>query len=486
MTALKNLDAELGVIGSVIYDPETLTRFPDLSPEDFAEPLHARIFAAVLEKVRAGEIPEATGLAARFAADPVFDPPNPHADRPDVYLFFGDLIDKAPPSRVAEAMAGNVIEAAQRRALIELAGVIRDGAANGEVSAFDTLSVAERSLSSMVQSAAPASTTLVSARDAASATIERLVEEKRTGKTKGAMTGLRCFDRRLRGIQPSRLHIIGGRPSMGKTALARAAALGCAQRNPDKRVVYFCLEMDRDEMSLRNLSALTRAKGRPIAYFDMEGESLTDDQVRQIEEASAHIPANFVLDDSSTLTIEHVERRCFSLAKRGPLALIVVDYLQIMAITRAHGVNRTESIGEITGRLKRLAKALNCGVIALSQLSRGVEDRDSKRPMLSDLRDSGSIEQDANVVMFPFREAYYMERSDPPKGVEKQVWEAKVALMRNKMEVITAKFRGGAIGSDVQRYIPQFDYITDDDGGADELPPQAAPDWLNPDANPFG
>jgi len=485
MTALKNLDAELGVIGAVVYDPETLTRFPDLSPEDFAEPLHARIFEVVLGKVRAGEIPESTGLAARFASDPAFAPPHPNAERPDVPAFFRDLMDKAPPPRVAEAMAQNVIEAAQRRALVELAGVIRDGAGNAEVRAFDTLSTAERALTAMVQSAAPATTTLVSARDAAAATIERLIHEKANGRTKGAMTGLRCFDKRLRGVQPSRLHIIGGRPSMGKTALARAAALGCAQRNPDKTVVYFCLEMDRDEMSLRNLSALTRASGRAIAYFDMEGDNLTDADLRQLDEARAAIPSNFILDDSSTLSIEHVERRCFSLAKRRPLAMIVVDYLQIMQIARAPGVNRTEAIGEITGRLKRLAKALECGVVALSQLSRGVEDRDSKRPMLSDLRDSGSIEQDANVVMFPFREAYYMERSDPPKGVDKQVWEAKIALMRNKMEVITAKFRGGGIGSDVQRYFPKYDFIADE-ADLDELPPPGPRDFLDPDSSPFG
>jgi replicative DNA helicase len=217
----------------------------------------------------------------------------------------------------------------------------------------------------------------------------------------------------------------------------------------------------------------------------MEGDNLTDADLRQLDEARAAIPSNFILDDSSTLSIEHVERRCFSLAKRRPLAMIVVDYLQIMQIARAPGVNRTEAIGEITGRLKRLAKALECGVVALSQLSRGVEDRDSKRPMLSDLRDSGSIEQDANVVMFPFREAYYMERSDPPKGVDKQVWEAKIALMRNKMEVITAKFRGGGIGSDVQRYFPKYDFIADE-ADLDELPPPGPRDFLDPDASPFG
>lgn len=455
-TVLRNLDAELGVLGALIYEPSLLERLSDLTADHFAEPFHQRIFAEVSLRIRSGGVAEPTSLAARFAADPAA-PPAP-------VVFFNDMMDNAPAARVAEEQARVIVEASQRRQLVELAGRIRDAASNAEAAPFDTLSLAEKDVSGMVQSVAPDSATLVSAIDAASQTLERIVHDKTHGKARGAMTGLACFDKRLRGIQPGRLHIIAGRPSMGKTSLARAAALGCARRNPDKTVVYFCLEMDREEMSLRTLSQITRETGRGIPYFRMEGDSLSDDQIQQLDECRQRIPSNFILDDSSSLSIEHVERRCFSLAKKRPIAAVFIDYLQIMDMSRGFNANRSEAVGDITGRLKRLGKRLGMGVVALSQLSRKVEERDSKKPLLSDLRDSGSIEQDANVVMFPFRESYYLERMDPPKGMEARLWEAKVETAKNKMEVICAKQRGGPIGSDMQAYFAAYDYLTDEGG----------------------
>lgn len=465
MTAvLRNLDAEMGVLGALIYESALLDSLPDLKADHFAEPFHQRIFAEIALRIRAGGVAEPTTLAARFSNDPAakgsIDDP-----KPNLLAFFSDMMGKAPTLRAAEAMAQTIIDASQRRQLVEMAGRMRDAATNPEAEPFDTLTVLERDLSGMVQSTAPDGATLVSASDAASQTLDRLITDKRDGKARGAMTGLACFDKRLRGLQPGRLHIIAGRPSMGKTSLARAAALGCARLNPDKTVVYFCLEMDREEMSLRTLSQITRETGRAIPYFRMEGDSLSDDQIRQLDECRQHIPPNFILDDSSSLSIEHVERRLYSLAKKGPIAAAFIDYLQIMDMARGFNANRSEAVGDITGRLKRLAKRLGLGMVALSQLSRKVEERESKKPILSDLRDSGSIEQDANVVMFPFRESYYLERMDAPKGMEARVWEAKIETAKNKMEVICAKQRGGPIGSDMQRYLAAYDYLTDIDDG---------------------
>lgn len=454
-TVLKNLEAELGVIGALLYEPSLLDQFSDLSADHFAEPFHQRIYSEIVLKIRESGVADASSLAGRFSTDP--------AAPANAGLFFADLIDKAPMGRIAESMARTIVEASQRRQLVELSARMRDAAADPDAAPFDTLSNVERDLTSMVQSAAPDGATLVSAIDAASQTLERILHDKTHGKARGAMTGLRCFDKRLRGIQPGRLHIIAGRPSMGKTSLARAAAYGCAVRNPGSSVVYFCLEMDREEMSLRTLSQITRETGRAIPYFKMEGDSLTDDQIAQLDQCRQHIPANFILDDSSSLSIEHIERRLYSLAKKGPIAAAFIDYLQIMEMPRGFNASRTEAMGEVTGRLKRIGKRLGCGIVALSQLSREVEKRDSKRPMLSDLRDSGSIEQDANVVMFPFRESYYLERMDAPKGMDGRVWEAKIETAKNKMEVICAKQRGGPIGSDMQRYLPAYDFLTDED-----------------------
>lgn len=472
-TVLRNLEAELGVIGALLYEPSLLENFADLSPEHFAEPFHQRIFAEVVLRIRAGGTPEPTTLAARFADDPAAKG-TPGDPNPNLYSFFLDLMDKAPSARGAEAMSQAVVEASTRRHLVEMAGRLRDAASDPETAPFDTLSVAERDLTAMVHSAAPDGATLVKASDAAVQTLERIIRDKRDGKPRGAMTGLRCFDTRLRGIQPGRFHVIAGRPSMGKTSLARAAAFGCAVRNPEATVVYFCLEMDREEMSLRTLSQISRETGRAIPYFKMEGDTLTDDQICQLDECRQHIPANFILDDSSSLSIEHVERRLYSLAKKGPIAAAFIDYLQIMEMPRGFNASRNEAMGEITGRMKRLAKRLGTGIIALSQLSRDVEKRDSKRPMLSDLRDSGSLEQDANIVLFPFRESYYLERMDAPKGMDGRVWEAKLETAKNKMEVICAKQRSGPIGSDMQRYLAAYDYLTDEDHEFAPAAPQGA------------
>lgn len=479
-TALRNLEAELGVIGAVMFEPALLDRLGDLTADHFAEPFHARIFAEVESRIRSGGVADPSILGPRFSTDPAGRPANPMEPQRDLTRFFADLMDKAPSDRVAEAMAANIVDAARRRQMIDIAGVLRDGAADPEREAFNVLSNAERDLVSLVQSAAPDSATMVDAEDAARQTLERIRHDKKHGKARGRMCGLDCFDKRLRGFQPSNLLIAAGRPSMGKTALARAAAFGCARLNPGEQVVYFCLEMDRDEMSARNLAAISRETGRGIPYFRMEGDSLSDDQLDQLDECRARIPSNFILDDSDSLSIEHIERRCMALRKRGPIALIVVDYLQIMEMPRGLNGSRTEAVGEITQRLKRLAKRLGCAVLALSQLSRKVEERDSKRPMLSDLRDSGSIEQDANVVMFVFRESYYLERMDAPKGMDGRVWEAKLETAKNKMEVITGKARGGPIGSDVQRYFAPYDYITNEDGGLD---PQGA--WSDANMGAF-
>lgn len=472
-TVLKNLDAELGVIGALLFEPSLLDNFADLAADHFAEPFHQRIFAEIVLRIRAGATPEPTTLAARFSTDPAAKGTDTDPD-PNLHRFFSDLIDKAPSARAAEAMSQAVVDASQRRQLIEMAGRLRDAASDPEAAPFDTLSTAERDLTGMVHSAAPDGATLIGAPDAAVQTIERILRDKRDGKPRGAMTGLRCFDTRLRGIQPGRFHVIAGRPSMGKTSLARAAAFGCAVRNPGASVVYFCLEMDREEMSLRTLSQISRETGVGIPYFKMEGDTLSDDQIRRLDECRQHIPANLILDDSASLSIEHVERRCYSLAKKRPIAAVFVDYLQIMEMPRGFNSSRNEAMGEITGRMKRLAKRLGTGIIALSQLSRDVEKRDSKRPMLSDLRDSGSLEQDANIVLFPFRESYYLERMDPPKGMDGRVWEAKLETAKNKMEVICAKQRSGPIGSDTQRYLAAYDYLSDPDDGFTALQPTGA------------
>lgn len=467
VSALINLEAELGVLGATIFDPTILEYFSDLKPDHFSEPLHGRVFEAILAAVAAHEAPEPSSLAGKFSTDPAFTGPAEMATdgKAPAVFYFNTLVANAPSKPWAISAANTVIDTAQRRMLVEMAGGMRDAAHDPTVPAYNTLADASQSITGLMHASAPASLSLVSALEAARGTVIRLNHEKDTGLTKGALTGLRCFDSRLHGLQPGKLIVIAGRPSMGKTSLARAAAIGCARRNPDKIVVYFCLEMDRDEMSLRTLAQITREHGWGIPYFDMQGAELSHSQLDRLAAAAEEVPPNFILDDSSSLSIDHIERRCHSLAKKAPLAAVFIDYLQIMEMPRGFNNSRNEAVGEITGRLKGLSrhKAINAAVVALSQLSRGVEQREDKRPQLSDLRDSGSIEQDADVVMFPFRESYYLERQGCPKDSDPLVYEARIEQMKNKMEVMTGKFRGGAIGNDMQRYSPAFDIVINED-----------------------
>jgi replicative DNA helicase len=458
-TALINLEAELDVLGAAIFDPTMLDSIADLKPAHFYEPLHARIFEAIRERVAANEAPEPSTLASLFSTDPSFLPEHPGGPAPNIHLFFLSLVERAPPTAWAITAASTIIDAAQRRMLVELAGGVRDGANDPTVAAYSTLTATSGAITSMMHASAPASITMVSALEAARGTVVRLNHEKDTGKKNGRLTGLRCFDQRLHGIRPAKLIVVAGRPSMGKTSLARAAAIGCARRNPDEIVAYYCVEMDREEMSERTLAQITRERGHGIPYFDMQGDELSHSQLDRLAAAAEEVPPNFILDDSSTLSLDHVVRRSHSLAKKGKLAAIFIDYIQIMEMPRGFNNSRNEAIGEITSTLKRLAKDLGCGIVALSQLSRDVEKREDKRPQLSDLRDSGSIEQDADVVMFPYRESYYLERQGCPKDTDPLVYEARIETMKNKMEVMTAKFRGGAIGNDMQRYSPAFDIV---------------------------
>ncbi|MGN6063823.1 DnaB-like helicase C-terminal domain-containing protein [Brevundimonas diminuta] len=189
------------------------------------------------------------------------------------------------------------------------------------------------------------------------------------------------------------------------------------------------------------------------------GRDLSSEERAHLEQMGGRIPANFILDDTAVLSLDHVRRRLMSLSRRGRIGLAVIDYLQIMDLPRFHGMNQTQAIGDVTSGLKQLAKQLACPILLLSQLSRKVEERDNKRPMLSDLRDSGSIEQDASSVLFTYRDAYYLEREGPRKGESVQDHELRLHECMRTMEVICAKSREGPIGTTRQTYIAECDVI---------------------------
>ena len=249
---------------------------------------------------------------------------------------------------------------------------------------------------------------------------------------------------------------------MGKSGIARQAATGAARINRDYLFPFFCAEMNRREMVERTLSEMTWRDGNAIQYRDMNPEKFTPLDWQILDRARDRIPSNFILDDTASLSVDYVRRRAWALKRKGQIGAIFIDYLQIMQRPPANGRNDAAVIGDMTAALKRLAREIRCAVVLLSQINRGVESRDDKRPQLSDLKESGSIEQDANAVLFPFREVYYLERAEPRENTpEHTKWEEQVEVLKRRMDVLCAKNRGGAVGSDQQDYFAEYDVVND-------------------------
>ena len=277
---------------------------------------------------------------------------------------------------------------------------------------------------------------------------------KRDSSISGITTGLLDLDGMLGGLQDSDLIILAGRPSMGKTAIAVNIAFSAAQyfkmvekeTGNKKTVGFFSLEMSSEQLTSRILSMQTGLSSEKFRKGDIDEETFT--KIKENAEDIADLP--FFIDDEPALSISTVRSRVRKLVRQENLSLIFVDYLQLLRGTNESSKsNRVQEINEITQGLKAIAKEFNIPVIALSQLSRSVEQREDKRPLLSDLRESGSIEQDADIVMFIFREAYYEERRKPAlESPEKMaIWQQRMEVLRNKSELIIAKHRNGPIGS---------------------------------------
>lgn len=452
----EHLLAEQGLLGCAMYNTaETVESAPDIRPEHFEMSAHAAAWEECLSLARRGDIADPVSIGSRLAD---------HEGLTELggIRYLSELVDKAyMPS--AKSCAKVVLNTARLRQVAVLADTLLDEARPG-ADAFDLMAKADRELTRMLSDAAPAADNVVDARTSAFATLDELDAEAEQGRPRGAMTGLRCIDRRMNGLRPGWLVIMAGRPSMGKTALARAAALGCARRNPKSLVVFFALEMARRELDERTLAQLSHEAGDGIAYSDMGGGKLSADDRQRLRKLADRVPRNFMVDDSPILTVDYVRRRVLALKRRGPIAAVFIDYLQIMDRPDGKGRNEASVIGEMTKGLKQLARETGVCVVLLSQINRGVESRDDKRPNLSDLRESGAIEQDANAVLFPYREVYYTERAAPKADASAdkvRTWETQVEVQRRCMDVIAAKVRGGAIGTDPQVYFAEYDDVRD-------------------------
>lgn len=457
---LHSLDAEQALLGCVLFDNMALMSADGLMPEMFFEPCHARVWANIIDRAKTATV-EPIWLWERMSED---------AGLKEFggLRYLADLVDRAPPQTNAGEYAAVIHDLALRRSLADICAKVTRRVMDRGQTAFQHISEVEHAVSELATGAAPADANLIDARSSVERTLAEIEDEAAHGKPRGLKTGIRCFDRRLGGLRPGHLVILGSRPSMGKTGIARQAARGAASMNPRETFAFFCLEMTAREIDERTISELSHEESPTdgIAYQDMSGEELAPDQRYRLKELAWKVPRNLILYDNATLTVEHVRRAVWALKRKGKLGAIFIDYLQIMSRPDAHGRNDAAILGDMTASLKRLAREAEICVVVLSQINRAVEQRDDKRPQLSDLRESGAIEQDANAVLLLFRPFYYLERAEPAEtSVEHAKWQTECELVRRRLDVICAKNRGGAVGLDRQEYFAEYDRIIDYFGG---------------------
>lgn len=444
-----NLEAEQALLGALLIDNRALENMGDIvKAEHFFAPVHQRIFDAIVKMVDRGQNADPITLKPYFEKDAEL------AERGGAQ-YLADLAASVITVVNAPNYARFIRDMHMRRELITIGNDLVNEAFEHDVdmNAQDCLETAEARLFEMGENGGSSEGGFVTMRDATAAAV-KLAEKafNSSGGVTGVTTGLRDLDKKTGGLQPSDLIIIAGRPSMGKTAFATTIAYNAAKayvesggRDEGAIVGFFSLEMSADQLATRLLSDLAGISGDKIR----RGEFGKEEFHRLAEESTRLAQVPLYIDDTPALSITAVRTRARRMKRKHGLGLLVVDYLQLLRGTGSRqSENRVLEVGEITRGLKAIAKELSIPVIALSQLSRAVEQREDKRPQLSDLRESGSIEQDADVVMFVYREQYYVEREKPNESDAAKMaeWQNRMTAVHNVAEAVIGKARHGPIG----------------------------------------
>jgi replicative DNA helicase len=447
-----NLEMEQALLGAVLVNNDAAARISDfLKPVHFFEPLHGRIFEAAMILVERGQIASPVTVKTFFEKDEALK-----AVGGAQYL--ARLTVAAVTVLHAADYGRALYDLALRRQLIAIGEEMSVLAAEPKAgeSATEQIEQAESQLFRLAEEGQHEGgfKSFLTSVTAAVHNIEAAY--KRDSRLTGVTTGLDALDELLGGLHRSDLLILAGRPSMGKTALATNIAFTAALRSKEDKdagraktesdgagVAFFSLEMSAEQLATRML-----AEAAEVASEKLRRGSLNEHEFRKLATAAQRISEiDFFIDDTPALSIAALRTRARRLKRQHGIGLVVVDYLQLVRPSATRGDNRVQEVSEITQGLKALAKDLDVPVLALSQLSRSVEQREDKRPQLSDLRESGSIEQDADVVMFVFREEYYHERSEPTRDTEKHLkWQEDGERVRGVAEVIIGKQRHGPTG----------------------------------------
>jgi len=465
-----NIEAEQALLGAILINNEAYDRVASfLESGHFYEPLHGRVYESLAKLITQGHLASPVTLKHHFEHDEGMR----EIGGPQ---YLARLAGAATTLINTEDYGRTIYDLAIRRELIRIGEELHNRAYDAPVDDPPSAQImdAEQSLYNLAEKGKYEGgfeafvSAVKNAVDMAAAAYQR------DGGLSGISTGLRDLDSKLGGLQPSDLIVLAGRPSMGKTALATNIAFNAAQayraeHKPDGSIEvqdgavvgFFSLEMSSEQLATRLL-----AEHSGVASEKLRRGRIDQDEWHRFAQAAQELERlPLYIDDTGGLTISTLAARARRLKRQHGLGLLIVDYIQLLAGSKTD--NRVQEVTEITTGLKALSKELNVPIIALSQLSRQVESRDDKRPQLSDLRESGSIEQDADVVMFVFREEYYVQRREPREGTPDHLqWQDEMSQVHGLAEVIIGKQRHGPTGTvkmQFQAEITRFgDYVSED------------------------
>jgi len=446
--ALHSIDLEQEILGAALVTNrafEVIERA--VCAGDFFEPLHSRIFEAFASVLDAHGIITPSLVIASMGGDAS----QTVADGVTLGQYIARLAASGAILNAVPAYAKQIREFSNRRKILAMAGMMALGI-QGNQPAADIAGAGIELLDEIAMKASAGATPQVSLREANQKSLDRMQHAMQNpGKLAGISTGLRGLDSKTGGLKGGELLILAGRPGMGKTALALCIARATAAAG---EATYFqSLEMGDVSLSDRNLADVAFDPRRPIPYYDIANGHLNDAQAeRIIEGARIQRERPLQIDPAPGLTVSQiatrVRRHKQNLERKGlRLGPVIVDHMHIVTPSRRYSGNRTNEVGEISAALKALAKELDVPVIALSQLSRGVENRDDKRPNMADLRDSGTIEQDADTIIFVYREAYYLDRSTGANAEQEAARIDRLIDAKDQLEAIVAKQRNGPTGT---------------------------------------
>ena len=466
-SAPHNIEAEQSLLGAILVNNDAFYRVSDfLEPKHFFEPLHQTIFETASSLIRMGKVATPVTLKTFLTADT-------DIGGMTVGQYLARVAAEATTIINAQDYGRTIYDMSLRRDLIRIGEDMVNVAFDAPVDFAPRAQIedAERQLYELAESGRydggfqRFSQALTTAVDMAAKAFQR------DGSLSGVATGLRDLDTKMGGLQASDLIIVAGRPGMGKTALATNIAYNIAKAHraevqPDGTmktvnggiVGFFSCEMSAEQLATRILAEQTS-----IASSMIRRGGISEADFEKIRDYSIELQSlPLYVDETGGLSISQLTARARRLKRQKGLDMIVIDYIQLLQGSGKKSDNRVQEVTEITTNLKALAKELNVPIIALSQLSRQVENREDKRPQLADLRESGSIEQDADVVIFVYREEYYLANKEPRIGTpEYEKWQLDMSLVHGKAEIIIGKQRHGPTGTVEVQFEGQFTRFSD-------------------------